>query len=93
MGRHPLTVRERGQREARFGRARRVEQAMERLRAAERERHAAIEELVRLGVVRSRVLVGDPGEQLAAAYSPPHRGRARGDGDGKSAQLSATVIA
>lgn len=41
---------------------------MERLRAAERERHAAIGELVRLGAVRSRVLVGDLGEQIAGAY-------------------------
>lgn len=41
---------------------------MERLRAAERERRAAIEELMRLGVVRSRVLVGDLGEQIAARY-------------------------
>src|SRR4051812_7992905 len=41
---------------------------MERLRAAERERHAAIGDLKRLGVVRSRVLVGDLGEALAAAY-------------------------
>jgi hypothetical protein len=45
-----------------------VERAMGRLRAAERERRAAIEELVRLGVVRSRVFVGDLGEQIAAAY-------------------------
>lgn len=41
---------------------------MKRLRAAERERHAAIGDLVRLGAVRSRVLVGDLGEQMAAAY-------------------------
>lgn len=41
---------------------------MERLRAAERQRRAAIGELVRLGAVRSRVLVGDLGEQIAAAY-------------------------
>jgi hypothetical protein len=45
-----------------------VQQAMKRLRAAERERRAAIEELIGLGVVRSRVLVGDLGEQLAARY-------------------------
>lgn len=45
-----------------------VERAMERLRAAERERRAAIEDLMHLGVVRSRVLVGDLGEQLAANY-------------------------
>lgn len=42
--------------------------AMERLRAAERERRAAIEDLIRLGAVRSHVLVGDLGEMLAAAY-------------------------
>lgn len=42
--------------------------AMERLRAAERERHAAIAELITLGVVRSHVLVGDLGERLAADY-------------------------
>ncbi len=41
---------------------------MARLRAAERERHAAIGELIELGVVRSRVLVGDLGEQIAARY-------------------------
>ncbi len=48
--------------------ARDVARAMKRLRAAERERHAAIGDLVRLGAVRSRVLVGDLGEQMAAAY-------------------------
>ena len=41
---------------------------MRRLRAAEQERHAAIGELKRLGVLRSRVLVGDLGERMAAAY-------------------------
>lgn len=46
---------------------------MERLRSAERERHAAIGELQRLAVVRSRVFVGDPGEQIAAAYSGVER--------------------
>ncbi|HEX4345882.1 MAG TPA: hypothetical protein VHZ31_09995 [Solirubrobacteraceae bacterium] len=45
-----------------------VNAAMERLRAAERERRAAIDDLIRLGVVRSRVLVGDLGEQIAATY-------------------------
>jgi hypothetical protein len=45
-----------------------IDRAMERLRAAERERRAAIEELMRLGVVRSYVLVGDLGEQIAARY-------------------------
>lgn len=42
--------------------------AMARLRAAERDRHAAIEDLIALGVVRSHVLVGDLGEQIAARY-------------------------
>jgi hypothetical protein len=41
---------------------------MRRLVAAERERHAAIAELIELGAVRSHVLVGDFGEQLAAGY-------------------------
>lgn len=41
---------------------------MERLRRAERERRAAIEDLIRLGVIRSRVLVGDLGEQIAADF-------------------------
>ncbi len=41
---------------------------MDRLRAAERERHAAVGELVQLGVVRSRVLVGDIGEQIVARF-------------------------
>jgi len=41
---------------------------MERLRAAERAQRAAIENLIGLGVVRSRVLVGDLGEQIAARY-------------------------
>lgn len=45
-----------------------VAAAMDRLRTAERERHAAIGELVDLGVVRSRVLVGDIGEQIAARF-------------------------
>ena len=45
-----------------------IDRAMERLRGAERERRAAIEELIRLGVVRSRVLVGDLGERVAADY-------------------------
>jgi hypothetical protein len=45
-----------------------VQRALARLRAAERDRRAAIEDLIRLGVVRSRVLVGDLGEQIAARY-------------------------
>lgn len=45
-----------------------IQRAMQRLRAAERERRAAVEELVDLGVVRSHVLVGDLGEAIAARY-------------------------
>lgn len=41
---------------------------MNRLRAAERERRAAIEQLIALGAVRSHVLVGDLGERIAARY-------------------------
>ena len=41
---------------------------MERLQKAERERLAAIDNLIRLGVVRSRVLVGDLGERIAADF-------------------------
>ncbi len=41
---------------------------MRRLRAAERRRREAIDELVALGFVRSRRLVGDIGEALAARY-------------------------
>ncbi len=44
-----------------------LQQAMNRLRTAERDRRAAIEELIRLGAVRSHVLVGDLGEPR----SPP----------------------
>jgi hypothetical protein len=42
--------------------------AMRRLRAAERERREAIEALVSLGVVRSKRLVADLGEEIAARY-------------------------
>ena len=45
-----------------------VDVAMERLRAAAREQRSAIEELIALGAVRSRSLVGDLGERLAADY-------------------------
>lgn len=45
-----------------------LDAAMARLRAAERERRAAIEDLIRLGAIRSRVLVGDLGEVIAARY-------------------------
>jgi hypothetical protein len=41
---------------------------MERLNAAERARREAIDDLIRLGVVRSRRLVADLGEELAARY-------------------------
>lgn len=43
-------------------------EAMERLCAAERARREAIDDLIRLGVVRSRRLVADIGEALAARY-------------------------
>jgi hypothetical protein len=72
---------------------REIERAMERLRAAERERHAAIGELVALGAVRSRVLVGDLGEQLAAGYygvelAPQFtRGYDLIDGEGRRVQV------
>lgn len=45
-----------------------LRQAMDRLRAAERARRTAIEDLIALGAVRSHVLVGDLGEQMAARY-------------------------
>jgi hypothetical protein len=45
-----------------------VQAAMRRLQAAERERRAAIEELIQLGAVRSHVLVGDLDERIAAMY-------------------------
>lgn len=41
---------------------------MSRLCSAERARREAIDDLIRLGVVRSRRLVGDIGEALAAHY-------------------------
>jgi hypothetical protein len=41
---------------------------MERLCSAERARREAIDDLIRLGVVRSRRLVADLGEALAARY-------------------------
>jgi hypothetical protein len=41
---------------------------MDRLRAAEGARHEAIDDLVALGVVRSRRLVADLGEAIAARY-------------------------
>jgi hypothetical protein len=46
----------------------RVAAAMRRLREAERERRAAITELRALGALRSRGLVADLGERLAAEY-------------------------
>jgi hypothetical protein len=45
-----------------------IEKAMERLNAAERARREAIDDLIRLGVVRSRRLVADLGEALAAQF-------------------------
>lgn len=41
---------------------------MARLNAAERARREAIDDLIRLGVVRSRRLVADLGEALAARF-------------------------
>lgn len=46
----------------------RVNDALERLRVAERERRRAIDDLVRLGFVRSHRFVADIGEALAAAF-------------------------
>ncbi len=45
-----------------------IAEAMGRLNAAERARREAIDELIRLGVVRSRRLVADLGEELAARH-------------------------
>src|SRR4051812_31292738 len=45
-----------------------IERVMRRLRTAERERRAAIAQLIKLGAVRSHVFVGDLGEQIAAGY-------------------------
>lgn len=42
--------------------------AMARLTAAEQARREAIDELIRLGVVRSRRLVADLGEEIAARF-------------------------
>jgi hypothetical protein len=69
--------------------------AMERLLAADRERRAAIEELKRLGVVRSQVFVGDLGERLAARFygvelAPPStRGYDLIDRQGRRVQVRA----
>jgi hypothetical protein len=45
-----------------------IAEAMQRLCAAERARRTALEDLIKLGVVRSARLVGDLGEALAARY-------------------------
>jgi hypothetical protein len=45
-----------------------IEEAMGRLRAADRARWQAINDLKDLGVVRSRSFVGDYGEELARRY-------------------------
>ena len=45
-----------------------IAQAMQRLNAAERARRDAIEDLIRLGVVRSKRLVADLGEEIAARF-------------------------
>jgi hypothetical protein len=46
----------------------RVDKALDRLRAAEAARREAVSELIQLGVIRSRGLVADYGEALAARY-------------------------
>ena len=46
----------------------RINEALERLRAAESARRLAIYDLVRLGFVRSHRFVADIGESLAAAF-------------------------
>jgi hypothetical protein len=45
-----------------------IAMAMRRLRKAERERREAIETLIGLGVVRSKRLVADLGEEIAARF-------------------------
>jgi hypothetical protein len=45
-----------------------IAEAMERLNAAERGRREAIEDLIRLGVVRSKRLVADLGEEIASGF-------------------------
>ncbi len=45
-----------------------ITEAMERLNAAERARQEAIEDLLRLGVVRSKRLVADLGEEIASRF-------------------------
>src|SRR4051812_22000821 len=45
-----------------------IAQAMQRLNAAERARREAIEDLIRLGVVRSKRVVADLGEEIAARF-------------------------
>jgi hypothetical protein len=45
-----------------------IADAMERLCQAERARRQAIEDLIRLGVVRSKRLVADLGEEIAARF-------------------------
>jgi hypothetical protein len=45
-----------------------IAEAMARLNAAERARREAVDDLIRLGVVRSRRLVADLGEEIAARF-------------------------
>jgi len=55
--------------DAEFARRRgEIDRALERLRTAAREHRAAIEELLRLGHIRSRGVVGELGERIAAEY-------------------------
>ena len=50
------------------GRQEAVAEAMSMLLDAERARHEAISELKDLGAIRSRSIVGELGEEMAAAY-------------------------
>lgn len=50
-----------------------VAAAMETLLQAERDRHAAISELKALGAIRSRSILGEIGEEMAAAYYQAER--------------------
>ena len=67
MGDDSISERDRDERVAQTAGSE-VERAIERLQAAARAHRAAVGELMRLGVVRSRTLVGDLGEALAARF-------------------------
>ena len=73
-----------------------ITDAMKRLNAAERARREAIEDLIRLGVVRSKRLVADLGEEIASRfYGVPLVGNANEPGydliarDGRLVQVRA----